>query len=519
MNKKVLLDTNIIIHRENISFPSNNSIGLLYYWLDKLGYEKTILSQTKEELKKYGNEKAKEILDTKIDAYTTLKTDIEPDDLFLGKIKTLNSANINDVIDNIMLFNVYNGYVDLFITEDKKLIKKAEVLNLCDRVKNIDQFITESTSQNPTLIRYKVLSVRPTFFGKVNLNNQFFDSLRCDYGGFDEWFKKKCNEEVYICDDDNKNILGFLYMKLEDTEENYSNICPPFGPKRRVKVGTFKVDSTGFRLGERFLKIIFDYAESCSAKEIYLTIYDDKMEQKNLINLLQNWGFFFYGKVNSSSERVERVMVKRLDTYDKDMSVMSNFPNILYDVNKMILPILPRYHTKLFPDSILNTEKTVDFMSKEANLYSLQKVYISFSSSTNIKKGDIILIYRNGDEGTIKKYTSVVTSVCLLDDFKYSFKNKAEYLDYCKNRTVFTNGELDKFWDNHINKNKSLLVLKLIFVKSLDKRVILEYLQNNGVVAKGSGPRPFHVLSDEEYNKIIERSNTNISYHDRTRDE
>lgn len=286
-----------------------------------------------------------------------------------------------------------------------------------------------------------------------------------------------------------------------------------------MKVGTFKVDSTGFRLGERFLKIIFDYAESCSAKEIYLTIYDDKMEQKNLINLLQNWGFFFYGKVNSSSERVERVMVKRLDTYDKDMSVMSNFPNILYDVNKMILPILPRYHTKLFPDSILNTEKTVDFMSKEANLYSLQKVYISFSSSTNIKKGDIILIYRNGDDGTIKKYTSVVTSVCLLDDFKYSFKNKAEYLDYCKNRTVFTNGELDEFWDNHINKNKSLLVLKLIFVKGLDKRVILEYLQNNGVVAKGSGPRPFHILSDEEYNKIIERSNTNISYHDRTRDE
>jgi hypothetical protein len=40
------------------------------------------------------------------------------------------------------------------------------------------------------------------------------------------------------------------------------DITPIFEMKRRLKIGTFKVNSTGFRLGERFLKIIFDTAKS-----------------------------------------------------------------------------------------------------------------------------------------------------------------------------------------------------------------------------------------------------------------
>lgn len=51
-------------------------------------------------------------------------------------------------------------------------------------------------------------------------------------------------------------MLGFLYLKTEGVNENYSDIVPPFKPMRRLKVGTFKVESTGFRLGERFVKII-----------------------------------------------------------------------------------------------------------------------------------------------------------------------------------------------------------------------------------------------------------------------
>ena len=59
-----------------------------------------------------------------------------------------------------------------------------------------------------------------------------------------------------------------------------------FSPKKRLKIGTFKVISNGLRLGERFVKIIFDNALKNHVQEIYVTIYDKRSEQKRLIELL-----------------------------------------------------------------------------------------------------------------------------------------------------------------------------------------------------------------------------------------
>ena len=72
----------------------------------------------------------------------------------------------------------------------------------------------------------------------------------------------------------------FLYLKIEEKDENYNNITPMFIPKRRLKIGTFKVTSTGYKLGERFLKIIFDNALNYGVDEIYVTIFDKRDEQE-----------------------------------------------------------------------------------------------------------------------------------------------------------------------------------------------------------------------------------------------
>ncbi len=47
---RVLLDTNIIIYRENKDV-SNYSIGHLYRWLDKLKYDKVIHPYSIDEIK------------------------------------------------------------------------------------------------------------------------------------------------------------------------------------------------------------------------------------------------------------------------------------------------------------------------------------------------------------------------------------------------------------------------------------------------------------------------------------
>ena len=71
--------------------------------------------------------------------------------------------------------------------------------------------------------------------------------IRMDYDGFDKWFMRKFDEEAYITiNSNNGKLLSFLYLKVEDADENYSDMTPPLPPKRRLKVGTFKVISNGF---------------------------------------------------------------------------------------------------------------------------------------------------------------------------------------------------------------------------------------------------------------------------------
>ena len=69
---RALLDTNVIIHRENTKATSF-TIGKLFYWLDKLHYEKLIHPYSIDELRKYRNPQMQSLYDAKIDAYTDMR--------------------------------------------------------------------------------------------------------------------------------------------------------------------------------------------------------------------------------------------------------------------------------------------------------------------------------------------------------------------------------------------------------------------------------------------------------------
>ena len=502
---RALLDTNIIIHREN-KRVTNYSIGHLYRWLDRMGYEKVIHPYSVTEIQKYKDPETQEVLSVKLDAYNVLRTIKDPTADFLALIGIPEKTE-NDYIDDSLLYQVYVGRVDILITEDRRLRNKATKIGLSDKVFSINAFITDATSKNPELIEYKMLAVEKTYFGNVDLTDVFFDSFRKAYDGFDSWFEKKCDEEAYICKDDTGEILGFLYLKTETESENYSDIVPPFAPKRRLKVGTFKVESTGFRLGERFVKIIFDNALQRKVDEIYVTLFTDRGELEALKDLLIRWGFFEYG-MKISGDKKECVLVKKLGTYNLNYTPRQNFPNIPYKCNKYILAIYPEYHTALLPDSKLNNENKIDFLGREPHKYALQKVYITWASG-DIKSGDMIIFYRTGEEGTIKKYSSVITTIAIVDEVKGDICSEEELLKICQNRSVFSEAELRNFWRRH---NANLRVLKFIFVKSLTKRLILDYLWQQGIIPPGKGPRGFVKITDAQYDMIMRDSGTEIIY-------
>ena len=172
---RILLDTNIVIHRENKKV-SNYSIGHLYRWIDKLKLDKVIHPYTVSEIQKYRDSETQEVISVKLESYDIIKTIREPDDDFI-KLIGQTEKNENDHIDNCLLFEVYLGRVDLFITEDRKLRNKADLLGLSNRVYSINGFISKVTAENPDLIEYKALSVEKVYFGDVDVNDNFFDSF------------------------------------------------------------------------------------------------------------------------------------------------------------------------------------------------------------------------------------------------------------------------------------------------------------------------------------------------------
>ena len=121
------------------------------------------------------------------------------------------------------------------------------------------------------------------YFRDINLNDNFFYSLKSDYAEFEKWYKNKALEDsaAFVLYE-NSNLMAFLYLKIED--ETDDNIFPIFSKKRRLKVGTFKIDAHGTKLGERFIKKIFDIAIDKKVDEIYVTIFEKHL---GLLNLLK----------------------------------------------------------------------------------------------------------------------------------------------------------------------------------------------------------------------------------------
>ena len=105
----------------------------------------------------------------------------------------------------------------------------------------------------------------------VPMSDGFFDTLRADYPGFDDWLRRKAKESAYVARREDGGLDGFLYLKWEDGA--VADVQPALRPARRLKVGTLKVNPHGTRLGERLLKKVFDHATEHDVDEVYVTVF------------------------------------------------------------------------------------------------------------------------------------------------------------------------------------------------------------------------------------------------------
>jgi hypothetical protein len=332
-------------------------------------------------------------------------------------------------------------------------------------------------------------------FSKINLGDEFFNSLRESYTEFDNWFRRKAGEgeSAFVLYDENGMLDAFLYLKIEN--EEVTDVTPHLPKGVKVKVGTLKVNAHGTRLGERFVKKIFDFAVANDAELAYVTVFN---EHDQLINLLLRYGFEKYG-TKETANGTEQVLVKNMSLVRRDL--LLDYPLIrTNEKGKFGLAIYPEFHSKLFPDSLLNNE-SYEIIPDVSATNSIHKMYICFMDISALRAGDVILIYRTSDGLGPARFRSVITSICVVEEIKTraNFANENEYVSYCRRHSIFNEADLRKWY----RKPGNLSIIKMTYNAALRRKV------TKGTLTDEIGLNPdywgFFRVNDEQFNQIISR--------------
>ncbi|MXN88569.1 GNAT family protein [Pasteurella canis] len=344
-------------------------------------------------------------------------------------------------------------------------------------------------------------NLKVVLFSDVNLDDPFFDSLKKDYKEFSNWFRRKSNERAYVLYNDNNLIEGFLYYKFESDVED---VNPPIRGKSVMKVGTFKFNPAGTLRGQRFIKKILDIAVTNHVDIVYLTVFE---KHEPLIKLFKFYGFEKNGE-KVSQNGTELVYLRDLHVFKNH--IYQDYPFIhQQNANKYLLAIKPEYHTRMFPESKLFGESP-DIIKDVSHSNSIHKIYISAAyGANNLRRGDILVMYRMTDIAKRAYYRSVLSSVCVVESVRHvsEFKTLSEYLKYCLKFSVFTEQELSCFYYEKYPE----YVIRFTYNLVLPKRINRQSLLDNGII-QGKNRIVLHPISDEKFNKIIYLSKANESF-------
>lgn len=336
-------------------------------------------------------------------------------------------------------------------------------------------------------------------FSEIDLKDPFFDSLKTSYKEFSDWFTRKADEPAYVSYDTNSKLQAFLYLKEE--KGPVTDITPPLNTTC-LKVGTFKIIAHGTKLGERFVKIIVDATLSLGLRVAYVTVFP---EHEGLINILETYGFVKKG--------IKKTPNGNEDVYIKDMQYISGDNTLDYPVvnskdrPKWLMSIYAQFHTDLFPDSKLHTEKHL-VVQDVSHTNSIHKVYVgAYRDFPNFRPGDCVVIYRCVEKDSQKPawFGSVATSLCVVEETRTarSFRTADDFVAYCKKYSVFDEAKLRGLYSR-----PGIYAVKMSYNLAFPKRPTLRDLVENNVV-----PSPFETpapymgllrLSDDAFKKALE---------------
>ena len=351
----------------------------------------------------------------------------------------------NDWVDHYLLAAVVGYAVDILVTEDADLHKKARRLGLGERVAHVDDATAAIKAIVPSPSHVALLPQQHRAHTLVE-HDPIFDSLRADYLGFDDWLRK-CKKEHRTCWTVGSagNLVALTIVKGESPAE--------YGPGgKTLKVCLFKVSERhpGMRYGELLLKSVFDYAYSNDYGSAYVTVFPKHIY---LVELMKQFGFLDCGERKGG----ELVLVKHLKpnlASSDDQSLLDY--HVQYgpkyygtDALRFIVPIEPRFHNVLFPEASEQGKLPIfGIMSPAGN--AILKAYLSRGSIRQITPGSILYFYRSHDDRCL-------SVVGIVESTRVS-KSQPEIVSYVGKRTVYSQKQI-----NELTHDGTKEVLAILF--------------------------------------------------------
>ena len=244
------------------------------------------------------------------------------------------------------------------------------------------------------------------------------------------------------------------------------------------------------------MKITFDQAVYSNVDEIYVTIFDDNDKKKKLINYLEKFGFKYHGKKNGK----ELVYVRNMNKHFIRENPLNSYPYISRESDAFVIPIIPKYHTYLLPDSKLSRE-----LYKNIHMpveYAIKKYYISAAGfKAKPKIGDNIIFYRTSEGIIPAKYSSVLTTIGVVTNI-YIPTSIDDLLNKVKNKTVYSNQEIVDYYKTRI---RNAYIIEFAYVATLGNKITLYECLANEILSEA--PRSPEYIGKNQFSKILELGN------------
>ena len=439
-----LIDTNILIGLEDDGEISP-VMATLNRLANKYGVKMPVHEAAIEDINRDKNIERRKVTLSKLAKY-----DILP------KIRALTKENLesefgnirkpNDEVDCRLLKALKVGAVDVLVTEDEGLHKRAQryLSASANSVMHVADAVTKLRgTYEPTDVSMRYVDNVEAH--TINLSDPIFDSLREGYPDFDNWWSEKCIKErrpCWVVYDDN-NIAGVVVRK-DETGNNTDAITPA---EKILKLCTFKVrpQSRGISLGEHLLMQAFWHAQQNYYDLTYVTTYED---QTVLISLLETYGF----EHTHTKDDGERIYEKPFssaklasDNTSGFLQAQLNYPRFVSGPNVPAfgIPIKEEYHDTLFPE-LKDTSQSDLFEQAGFGSQALRpgntirKVYVCRAPSGLDDPGSILLFYKGVSE---RQPSQCITAVGVLENFHMA-TSEAELSRLTGGRSVYSEEQL-----------------------------------------------------------------------------